>query len=190
MLSSLFHPIVFVTLLAFISGMIFGFLLKKGAVFQFDVIVGQFLLKDFTVMKVMLTAIVTASLIISSLHFFGWIPKLILSTTPLILSALGGAIFGIGMSLSGYCPGTGIVALAEGSKEVIYGLIGMLFGSILYNKYSFFFLPLLNKKDFFFQKTLPSYLNLSTPLFLSFLILAWLLFYTLLERKKSKEVSE
>ena len=38
-------------------GIVFGFLLQKGGVTNYDVIIGQLLLDDFTVVKVMLTAL-------------------------------------------------------------------------------------------------------------------------------------
>ena len=49
-------------LLGFITGVAFGFLLQKGKVAKFHVIVGQFLLKDWTVIKVMLTAVAVGAI--------------------------------------------------------------------------------------------------------------------------------
>ena len=43
----------------FLFGIIFGFLLQKGGVTKYDVIIGQLLLTDFTVLKIMLTAVIT-----------------------------------------------------------------------------------------------------------------------------------
>jgi hypothetical protein len=40
----------------------FGFLLQKGQVIKYRVIVGQSLLHDFTVLKTMLTAVVTGGI--------------------------------------------------------------------------------------------------------------------------------
>jgi uncharacterized membrane protein YedE/YeeE len=45
---------------------------------------------------------------------------------------LGGAIFGIGMVVLGYCPGTGVAALGDGRKDATPGLLGMLVGAGLY----------------------------------------------------------
>ena len=42
-------------LLGLVSGIAFGFLLQKGRVAKFRVIMGQFLLKDWTVVKIMLS---------------------------------------------------------------------------------------------------------------------------------------
>ncbi len=40
-------------------GILFGFLLHKGGATKYDVIVGQLLLTDFTVLKIMLSAVAT-----------------------------------------------------------------------------------------------------------------------------------
>ena len=45
---------------------------------------------------------------------------------------LGAGIFGIGMVTYGYCPGTGIAAVATGSVHALVGFAGMLVGGILY----------------------------------------------------------
>ena len=45
--------------LGLIMGIVFGFLLQKGGVTNYDVILGQLLLTDFTVVKVMLSAVIT-----------------------------------------------------------------------------------------------------------------------------------
>jgi hypothetical protein len=49
-------------LLGGVTGFVFGFLLQKGGVADFRVIVGQFLLKDFTMLKVMLSAVVVGAI--------------------------------------------------------------------------------------------------------------------------------
>jgi hypothetical protein len=43
--------------IAVFFGFLFGFLLQRGRVTDYNVIVNQFRLRDFTVLKVMLTAI-------------------------------------------------------------------------------------------------------------------------------------
>jgi hypothetical protein len=44
-------------MLGLATGFVFGFLLQKGRVTKYQVIVGQFQLRDFTVLKTMLTAV-------------------------------------------------------------------------------------------------------------------------------------
>lgn len=115
-----------------IAGFIFGFLLQKGGVTRYSVIVGQFLLKDFTVLKIMLTAIVVGSVGIYGMRALGLDIGLHVKTTALLGNALGGIIFGAGMTILGYCPGTAVAAIGEGSRHAIPGVLGMVVGAGLY----------------------------------------------------------
>lgn len=115
-----------------VTGLAFGFLLQKGGVTRFNVIVGQFLLKDFTVLKIMLTAIVTGAIGIYGLRHLGFEFPLHIKNTALLGNAVGGLIFGAGMAVLGYCPGTGIAAIGDGSRHAIFGVLGMLAGAALY----------------------------------------------------------
>ncbi|MBS0616320.1 MAG: YeeE/YedE family protein [Verrucomicrobia bacterium] len=155
--------------LALLSGFVFGFLLRKGNVARFDVIVGQLLLKDFTVMKVILTAIVVGSLSIYTLDAFGLIPLFRLAKLPIFFSALGGGIFALGMSLSGYCPGTMIAAVADGAKDMIWGVVGMLVGTILHMEASVHLYKWTSQTDAFSKQTLSTYFGISPFVFITLL---------------------
>jgi hypothetical protein len=48
--------------IGFFTGIVFGFLLQKGGVTKYDVIISQLLLNDFTVVKIMLSAVITGTL--------------------------------------------------------------------------------------------------------------------------------
>lgn len=174
-------------LAALICGFLFGFLLQKASVSKFDTIAGQLLLKDFTVMKVILTAIVVGSIGIYSLKALGMIPTLHLSKTPILFSLIGGGIFGVGMSLTGYCPGTAIAALAEGSKDMIFAVLGMFLGTVLFNELSPRFLPFMEQKDGFFQKTLSDITSLPNWLVIAGLIFVWTAFYLGMKRLDAKK---
>jgi hypothetical protein len=115
-----------------VTGFLFGFLLQKGGVTRFSVIVGQFLLKDFTVLKIMLTAIVVGSVGIYGMRALGFDIDLHIKATALLGNALGGLIFGAGMAVLGYCPGTAVAAIGEGSRHAVPGVIGMIVGAGLY----------------------------------------------------------
>ena len=54
-------------------GIIFGFLLQKGGATQYDVIVSQLLLTDFTVLKIMMSAAVTGMIGIHFMKNKGWV---------------------------------------------------------------------------------------------------------------------
>jgi uncharacterized membrane protein YedE/YeeE len=119
-------------LLGALTGLVFGFLLQKAHVTRFGTIVGQFLLRDFTVMKVMLTAIVVGGVGVYAMLDAGLIEGLHIKSATLLGNFLGGAIFGVGMAVLGYCPGTGVAALADGARDAIFGVLGMLVGAALY----------------------------------------------------------
>ena len=119
-------------LLGGLTGLAFGFLLQKGGLTRFEVIVRQFLLRDFTVLKVMLTAIVVGGIGIYAMLALGWLSGLQVKTAQLLANAAGGAIFGVGMAVLGYCPGTGVAALGDGSRHALPGVVGMVVGAALY----------------------------------------------------------
>jgi uncharacterized protein len=112
-------------------GMIFGALLHRGGVADYNVIVNQFRFRDFTVLKIMLTAIIVGGLGVLLLHGIGHAQYQI-KPANLLGVALGAALFGIGMVLYGYCPGTGVAAIATGSVHALVGFGGMLAGAVLY----------------------------------------------------------
>jgi len=118
-------------ILGLLSGVVFGFLLQKGRVAKYEVIVGQFLGRDFTVVKIMATAVIVGSIGICALLPSG---SVALHIKPALWSGIliGGTIFGIGMALLGYCPGTGVVACGEGRKDAYVGLAGMIVGASIY----------------------------------------------------------
>ena len=89
--------------LAIPFGMIFGVLLHRGGVADYNVIVNQFRFRDFTVLKIMLTAIVVGGLGVWALHGMGQAQYQI-KPANLLGVALGAAFFGIGMVLYGYMP--------------------------------------------------------------------------------------
>ena len=113
----------------FVFGIIFGFLLQKGGVTKYDVILGQLLLEDFTVIKIMLSAVVTGMIGIHLMKSLGWI-QLKPKTGSWGKNAIGGLIFGLGFAVLGYCPGTIAGAVGNGYLDALTGgLIGIIVGS-------------------------------------------------------------
>lgn len=118
-------------LLGLATGIGFGFLLQKARVLRFDKQVGAMLLKDMTIFKFMLSAILvgmTGILILSNMGFLN------LSHKPMNIGAvlLGGALFGAGWAIMGFCPGTSVGALGEGRWHAIFAIVGMIAGAALY----------------------------------------------------------
>lgn len=121
--------------LGLIFGIVFGFLLQKGGVAKYDVLLGALFLTDFTVMKIMLTAIAVGMIGIFSMHRMGLV-QLHVKPTHYAANIIGGLIFGAGFALLGYCPGTGAAALGQGNYDAIAGIMGLLAGSYLYAELS------------------------------------------------------
>jgi hypothetical protein len=112
-----------------VFGIVFGFLLQKGGVTKYDVIIGQLLLEDFTVIKIMLSAVVTGMIGIHLMKSLGWI-ELNPKSGSWGKNAIGGLIFGLGFALLGYCPGTIAGAIGNGYLDALVGgLTGILLGS-------------------------------------------------------------
>lgn len=118
-----------------IFGLAFGFLLQKGGVGKFNVLIGQLLLQDFTVAKVMLTAIVVGMVGIFGLHHFAKV-NLHIKPTRVGANMIGGLLFGAGFALIGYCPGTAAAALGQGSWDALFGMVGLVVGSWLFAELS------------------------------------------------------
>ena len=117
--------------LAVVFGAAFGWLLHRGKVTDYNTIVNQFRLRDFTVLKVMLTAIIVGGVGVLLLVNLG-AAKFHVRDANMLGTIIGAAIFGVGMVLYGYCPGTGFAAIATGSVHALVGAFGMLAGAVAY----------------------------------------------------------
>ncbi len=87
------------------------------------------LLEDFTVIKVMLTAIVVGMIGVFGLNALGLV-KLHIKPTRYAANVLGGLLFGVGFALLAYCPGTGAAALGQGNFDALAGILGLMVGSL------------------------------------------------------------
>ena len=113
-------------------GIVFGFLLQKGGATKYDVIVGQLLLTDFTVLKIMLSAVLIGMLGVYTMKTLGWV-KLHPKSGSAGKNIIGGLIFGVGFAVLGYCPGTIAGAIGNGALDALVGgLVGILIGSGLF----------------------------------------------------------
>ena len=125
--------------LGLVTGVLFGFLLQKGRVLRFDKQVGAMLLKDMTIFKFMLSAILVGMVGINLLADMGIIT---LSHKPMNVGAIvvGGGLFGAGWAIMGFCPGTSIGALGEGRWHALFAIAGMIAGAAVYAE----LFPLMN----------------------------------------------
>jgi len=148
-------------ILGLVAGIAFGFLLQKGGVTTYDVILGQLLLTDFTMVKVMLSAVVTGMIGVYALRGLG-LARLHPKSGSVGATVVGGLLFGVGFAVLGYCPGTISGAIGQGSLDaLIGGTVGILLGSWLFATFS----PKLQKpmlsKGEFGPLTLPELLKVN-----------------------------
>lgn len=115
-------------------GFIFGFALYHAGFTDSRKIARAFYLKDVGVPVVMFSAIVTGMLGLWLLSLAGFIDtsKMYYLPTFLVPMAVGGLLFGIGMAIGGFCPGTAAASIATGRVDAMVFVIGFLGGSILF----------------------------------------------------------
>jgi hypothetical protein len=121
--------------IGFFIGILFGFFLQKGGVTKYGVIIGQLLLTDFTVVKIMITAMITGMI---GVHLFRTLGIAQLHPKPGSLGStvIGGLIFGVGFGVLGYCPGTLAGAVGQGSLDALFGgILGILVGAGLFSEF-------------------------------------------------------
>lgn len=126
-------------ILVFAFGFIFGAILQYARLNKFNTISGMAIFKDFAIAKAILIALGVGMILInieiglglSSFH-----------TKPFITGGiiLGGLIFGSGMAILGYCPGTLPISAGEGSLDAMVGMIGGLLGGFMFT----IFLPAIS----------------------------------------------
>jgi uncharacterized protein len=111
--------------LGLLFGIVFGFLLQKGGVTNYAVIEGQLLLTNFTVLEVMLSAVVVGMIGYHLLKHAGYVQSHAAEGS-IGSNVVGGLVFGVGFALLGYCPGTVAGAVGTGALDALIGGFGGL----------------------------------------------------------------
>jgi len=119
-------------------GFLFGAALAYSKLNRFNTISGMAVLENFTVAKAISAAIGIGIILINIEIAAGFASYHI---KPILLGGIiaGGLIFGSGMAILGYCPGTLPVSLGEGSVDALFGIIGGLAGGLFYTVLAPFF---------------------------------------------------
>jgi uncharacterized protein len=114
-------------------GIAFGCCLERAGMGSSRKLAGQFYLTDFTVFKVMFSAIVTAMLGVFWLGRFGVLDlaRVYVPQTYLVPQLVGGVVFGVGFALGGLCPGTSCVAAVTGRLDGVALVLGMWTGVLV-----------------------------------------------------------
>ncbi|MBN2236071.1 MAG: YeeE/YedE family protein [Bacteroidales bacterium] len=114
-----------------ILGFLFGAILQSAKLNKYNVIGGLATLDNLAVAKAIAVTIGIGAILLNAEIGFGLAQY---HVKPLILGGivLGGFIFGVGMAILGYCPGTLAVSLGEGSLDAFFGILGALVGGLIY----------------------------------------------------------
>lgn len=117
-------------------GVAFGFCLERGGMAYAPKLAGQFTGTDFTVLRVMFTAIVTAMLGLFWLGRVGLIDvsQMYVPDTYLPAQIIGGIVFGVGFATAGLCPGTSCVAAATGRLDGLAVMVGLAVGVLAFHE--------------------------------------------------------
>lgn len=117
-------------LFGLVVGFLFGYILTRTGITKYPRVMGMLLLRDFKILKFMLTAVISSMILFHLLGDLG-----LLKVVPKNLDwgkLVGGLIFGTGMGILGYYPGTMAARIGEGKKEAILALFGMAAGIFIY----------------------------------------------------------
>lgn len=120
--------------LAGVLGFGFGFMLERSGFSSSKRMALQWFGKDWSVFRVMFTAIVTAMFGTVILDSLGIMPfgSYYINTTYLYPQIIGGLLMGVGFVIGGYCPGTSFVAMVSGKIDALFYILGMAVGVIVF----------------------------------------------------------
>jgi uncharacterized membrane protein YedE/YeeE len=160
-------------------GVFFGFSLNKAGLTKYHKIVNVFRFTDMAVLKFMMTALVVAMSGLYALRGLGLITFPNIPATYIVGNLVGGLVFGVGMALSGYCPGTCAAGAGEGKLDyIVPGLLGFLTGAVIYGLTYDQVFPKISAIANYGNTTIPVLWNLSSFLtVIAFALMSFFLFY-------------
>lgn len=129
------------TTLTVVTGAVFGAALTASGVFPPSVINSQLELKEFHMVIVFLSASAVSAVVMALLEHLDIVKSQTRNESTIgrfgryDANVLGGLLQGIGMALTGACPGTVFVQLVNGVKSAVPALIGGIAGGILFARY-------------------------------------------------------
>ncbi len=117
-----------------VCGILFGYVLENAGFGSPAKLTAQFRLNDWSVFKVMFTAIVVAAFGLWALRALGLMAADTVSVPAALVmaSAVGGALVGAGFAVGGYCPGTSVVGMASGRIDALVFIVGLLVGTFAF----------------------------------------------------------
>ncbi|KAI0966829.1 hypothetical protein F4678DRAFT_448298 [Xylaria arbuscula] len=137
-----------------LSGAAFGAALAVTGMYEPAVILSQMKLENWHMVQTFLTASAASTLVVTLCQKLGYIhvsPRSYSSLGlfgPLDGNIIGGYVLGIGMTLSGSCPGTVFAQVGAGVRSGLYTLGGSVLGGIIYSGYLRSALASLKRKNY------------------------------------------
>lgn len=120
-------------ILAIIIGAAFGAVLDRIGAANPNWIVGMLTLRRLHLMKTILMAIGTGSILMFGGQMLGFVDVGHMSVKSAYVGVfIGGLLLGAGWAASGYCPGTGVCAAASGRRDALFFIVGGLLGAAAY----------------------------------------------------------
>lgn len=161
-------------MIAVALGFGFGFVLERAGFGSGCKLTGQFRLTDWSVFKVMFTAIVFTAVGLYVLGRLGWVQAdgMYVPAPYLWAIAVGGALIGVGFAVGGYCPGTSAVGLMTGRIDALLFFGGLLVGTWLFAAFFPQLDALTTAGEFTRGDRLPEALGMSEALLLVILVAA------------------
>lgn len=117
-----------------VIGAAFGFVLERAGFGNPEKLTAQFRWKDWSVFKVMFTAIVFTAVGLMILEKVQLIDAQNLFVPPAFIgaAAIGGILIGLGFAYGGYCPGTSMVGAMSGRIDAMIFVVGLVVGTALF----------------------------------------------------------
>ena len=121
-------------LYALLIGIMFGFILERAGFGTSKHIAPVFFFRNLRVSQMMVSAILTCATLLTIAVYNGVLDfnQIFIPTTYVWPYVLGGALFGLGMIMSGWCPGTAAVGVATGKLDAAVFILGVMVGMSYY----------------------------------------------------------
>ncbi len=117
--------------MALFAGILFGAVAQYARIGDFDTINDMITGRNKTLYKTLLFALGIGTALFFLFVQTGWAH---FDVKPFVVTGVvvGGLVFGIGAALLGYCPGTMLIALGNGSLDALFGYLGGLLAGLVF----------------------------------------------------------
>jgi uncharacterized protein len=118
-------------------GFCFGWLLERAGLTRYDRIVGVYRFTDLAVLKFLGSGLAAGAVALQIALWLGLASAAPLPATILVANLAGGGLFGVGMAIGGFCPGTIVAGAGAGQLDyLIPGVAGLLAGALVASRLS------------------------------------------------------